>query len=84
MKKNKLKAMRESRGLSQAQLAEKSNIHLRTLQYYEQDRLDFDHTRFENILSIALVLDCNIEDILDDENVIEKIKQYQEAYPETP
>lgn len=78
-KKNKLKIMRESKGLSQAQLAEKSGIQLRTLQYYEQDQLDFDHCKIEKILSVALVLECNIEDILDDEKVIDMIKKYQEA-----
>lgn len=75
--KSKLKKMRESRGLSQSQLAEKSGIHLRTLQYYEQGVLDFNHCKIEKIFSVALTLDCDIEDILDDEDVIDLVRRYQ-------
>ena len=77
--KNKLKAMRESKGLSQAQLSEKSGVHLRTLQYYEQNRLNINGCKVEKIFSLALALDCDIEDILDDPETIEKVRQYQEA-----
>ena len=76
-KKTKLKEMRELAGLSQSQLAKMSQVHLRTLQYYEQGRLNFNHAKFESILSIAIALGCDVENILDDENVICKIKQYQ-------
>lgn len=76
---NKLKRMRESKGLSQSQLAEKSGVHLRTLQYYEQGRLDFNHCKIEKIFSVALALDCDIEDILDNEETINTIRRYQET-----
>ena len=36
----RLKALRESRGLSQSQLAKKADINSRVLQTYEQDDLD--------------------------------------------
>ena len=73
MAKTKLKAVRESRGLSQSQLAKRSNVPLRALQYYEQGRLNFNHCKMYKIFSIALALDCDVEDILDDEETIEII-----------
>lgn len=76
---NKLKKMRESRGLSQLQLAEKSGIQVRTLQHYEQGVLNFDHCKIDKIFAVALALDCDVEDILTDENIIETIKKYQES-----
>ena len=76
---NKLKHMRESRGLSQSQLADKAGIQLRTLQYYEQGVLDFNHCKIEKIFSVALVLDCDIEDILDNEETIDLVRKYQNA-----
>lgn len=79
MANTKLKTMRELKGLSQAQLAEQSGIHIRTLQYYEQGVLDFNHCKIEKIFSVALVLNCDIEDILDNEETIEIVKQYQNA-----
>lgn len=77
--KNNLKAIREKKGLSQLQLAAAADMNLRTLQYYEQGVLNFNHCKIEKIFKIALVLDCDIEDILDDPETISLVKQYQEA-----
>jgi transcriptional regulator with XRE-family HTH domain len=77
--KTKLKAMRELRGLSQSQLAKESGVPLRALQYYEQGRLNFNHSKIDKVFSIALALNCDVEDILDDEKTIDVIRQYQEA-----
>jgi len=76
---NKLKQMREARGMSQVQLAEKSGVHLRTLQYYEQGRLNFDSCKIEKIFAVALALNCDVEDILTDPQAIETIRKYQEV-----
>lgn len=73
----KLKAMREKSGLSQSQFSQKTEIHYRSLQNYEQGVMNFDHARFEKIINAALVLNCNIEDIIEDPDIIVKIKQYQ-------
>ena len=76
---NKLKRMRESRGLSQSQLANLSGIHYRTLQYYEQGVLNFNHCKIDKIFKTATVLDCDVEDILDDPEAIKAVREYQEA-----
>lgn len=73
----KLKKMREKSGMSQSQFAKKTGIHYRTLQYYEQGQMDFDHARMDKIISAAVVLDCNIEDIVEDPAMIKIIKKYQ-------
>ena len=75
----KLKKMRESRGLSQSQLAEKANVNVRMLQYYEQGVSNFDGCKINKIFRIALALDCDIEDIIEDENTVKLIREYQDA-----
>lgn len=75
----KLKAMREASGMSQSQFAKKTGIHYRTLQYYEQGQMDFDHARMDKIVSAAVVLGCNIEDIVEDPAMIKIIKKYQDS-----
>ena len=79
MANSKLKSMRESRGLSQAQLAEKAGLQVRTLQNYEQGILNFDGCKIDKIFAVALALNCDVEDILTDENVIATIRKYQES-----
>lgn len=75
----KLKEKRLEAGLSQNQLAKMSGIHLRTLQHYEQGVLNFNHCKIEKIFSTALALNCDVEDILDDNETIELIRKYQNS-----
>jgi len=75
----KLKAMREQKGLSQSQLAEKAGVSIRALQYYEQGRLNFDGSKIDRIFAIALALNCDIEDIIEDPKTIKMIRAYQDA-----
>lgn len=77
MAKTKLKTMREKAGMSQSQLSKATGIQYRTLQYYEQGQMDFDHARMDKIISAALVLKCNIEDLVEDPEMIKMIKSYQ-------
>lgn len=64
-----LKKMRESAGLSQAQLAEKSGVNKRTLQVYEQGYRNIDGASLETLVSIAAALDCKLADILENEKL---------------
>lgn len=75
----KLKAMRERKGLSQSQLAEKAGVSIRALQYYEQGRLNFDGSKIDRIFAIALALSCDIEDIIEDPKIVKMIRAYQDA-----
>ena len=64
---NALKAMRESRGLSQSQLAEKSGVDVRMIQHYEQEQKNINHAMVTTVIKLAEALDCDIKDILNEE-----------------
>lgn len=71
----KLKEMRQSKGLSQSQLAEKTGINVRTIQHYEQGSKNFDHARIDTILKTCIALDCRLEDIIENPEYINLIKK---------
>ena len=71
----KLKEMRQAKGLSQSQFAEKTRINLRTVQHYEQGSKNFDHARIDTILKTCIVLNCKLEDILESPEYIELVKK---------
>lgn len=62
---NQLKHYREKAGLSQAQLADKADISVRTLQDYEQDRKPLEGARAITVLTLARILGCTVEDLID-------------------
>ena len=71
----KLKEKRQALGLSQSQLAEKSGVNVRVLQHYEQGSKNFDHARIDTILKICIALNCNLEDVIEDEKILMLIKK---------
>lgn len=73
----KLKKMRQAKGLSQTQLAEKTGLNVRTLQHYEQGSKIFDHARLDTILKCAIALDCKIEDLIGNNTYLELLKEYE-------
>mgnify|MGYP004628830639 FL=1 len=71
----KLKEMRQSKGLSQSQLADKTGINVRTLQHYEQGSKNFDHARIDTIMKICIALNCKLEEVIDNPEYVELIKK---------
>lgn len=71
----KLKEMRQSKGLSQSQLAEKTGINIRTIQHYEQGSKIFDHARIDTILKICIALGCKLEDVIENPEYLDLIKK---------
>ena len=71
----KLKEMRQAKSLSQSQFAEKTGINLRTVQHYEQGSKNFDHARIDTILKTCIVLNCKLEDILENPKYVELVKK---------
>jgi transcriptional regulator with XRE-family HTH domain len=61
----KLKQVRSTKGITQKELAEKTEISLRTLQHYEQGSKDLTTAAAITVWKIAKALDCNIEDLID-------------------
>lgn len=61
----RLKQIRESRGLSQAELAAQSGVNLRNIQMYEQRGNDIDKAQARILYKLSRVLGCDIEDLLE-------------------
>ncbi|MEG1651709.1 MAG: helix-turn-helix transcriptional regulator [Oscillospiraceae bacterium] len=64
----RLKQVRENRGLSQSELAEKSGVKLRSIQMYEQRVNDIDKAQSQTLFKLSRVLGCKIEDLLENPN----------------
>ena len=61
----RLKKLRESRGLSQAELAKISGVSLRSIQMYEQRVNDIDKAQAQTIYKLSRVIGCVMEDLLE-------------------
>jgi transcriptional regulator with XRE-family HTH domain len=62
--KSKLKITRESKGMTQAELAEKAGVNLRMVQNYEQGFKDINKATVLTALRLAEALECDVYDIL--------------------
>lgn len=70
-----LKEIRKDRNLSQRQLAIKTKIGIRTLQYYEQGKRDINTAKIRTLVILSNALHCKITDLLTDEELIKKCKK---------
>lgn len=61
----RLKKLRESRGLSQSELAKISGVSLRSIQMYEQRVNDIDKAQAQTIYKLSRVIGCSMEDLLE-------------------
>ena len=61
----RLRKLRESRGLSQARLAELSGVKLRSIQMYEQRINDIDKAQVQTVYKLSWVIGCSVEDLLE-------------------
>ncbi len=75
-----LKKIRESRGMSQQDLADKSGINKRMIQAYEQGYRDINGAKLSTLLTFANVLNCSIYHIVTDESLIEMIDTYMNKW----
>lgn len=60
-----LKRIRTLYGCTQAELARRSNVSLRSIQMYEQRNKEINKASAETVLSLAKVLGCTMEDLLE-------------------
>lgn len=70
----KLQGLRVKKGLSQNDLAMKSGVPKGTIQRYEHQTRAIDSARLSVLCNLAETLDCNIEDILEDDVLIKKFR----------
>ena len=71
----KLQEERKRAKFSQSQLAEKAGIDLSTLKKYEQETRNIDGAKLKILLALAITLDCRLEDIVEDEEVVEMLRR---------
>lgn len=74
IEETKLQTRRVIKGYSQKELSVKSGVNAKMIQGYEQRRRSIDGARLETLCNLALALDCKIADILEDEQLAEKVK----------
>ena len=60
-----LKKIRESRGLSQSELAKQSGVNLRNIQMYEQRVNNIDKAQAHILYKLSRFLGCDVEDLLE-------------------
>lgn len=75
--KTKLKALRVASGLGQLDVAVRAGLNLRTYQYYEQGNKPIEGAKLETLIKICLVLNCKLDQIIEDQNLVELIKEYE-------
>lgn len=61
-----LKIMRESRGFTQKQLAEKTDISVRVIQNLEQGVRDINKASVETVLRLSEALGCDVYEIINE------------------
>lgn len=61
---SKLQQKRKAAGYTQRELATRSGLSIRTLQYYEQGVLDIDKASASTVYRLALALGCTMEELL--------------------
>ena len=60
-----LKRIRTAYGCTQAELAKRSQVSLRSIQMYEQRNKDINKASAETVLRLSRVLGCTMEDLLE-------------------
>lgn len=60
-----LKRIRHARGMTQAQLAEKSGVNKRMIQHYEQRFKDINKANATTVFELSQALNCNMSELLE-------------------
>lgn len=60
-----LQRIRKAIGLTQAELANKTGVELRSIQMYEQRKNDINKAQADTLLKLSKFLGCNIEDLME-------------------
>ena len=72
-----LKEIRESRGMSQQDLSDKSGINKRMIQAYEQGYRDINGAKLTTLVTFCLALECHLSEIVDDAQLVKDLKAYE-------
>lgn len=66
---------RNESGLSQSQLAKKSGVNVRTIQFYERNTGSIDGAKLNTLIELSNTLNCGIAELLDSEELKEKCNE---------
>ena len=72
----KLQEVRKEKGWSQAVFAEKTGLALRTITSLEQGVRSVNKAELSTLLKLCIALECPLEAILDDPEVLDLLEQY--------
>ena len=75
----KLKAMRVKSGLTQKEVSQLTGINPQTYSQYEQGAKSFDSAKLITILAVCTVLECKLEDIIEDKFTLRQLAQYNDV-----
>lgn len=70
---NRLKSIRQTKGITQNSLAEKSGISLMTIKAYEQNKRDLDGANIKTLLIISKVLGVKLIELITDKEIKEML-----------
>lgn len=62
---NKLKFIRNKKGMTRKELSEKSGINIRTIESYEQRKRNINNAKMDILIKLSKSLNCKIEDIIE-------------------
>lgn len=71
----KFKKVREKKGLSQGVLSKMTGVSTGTIKAYDQGYRDINEAKIKTLAELSNALNCGITDILEDEELIKKIKK---------
>ena len=77
MNENNIKKLREAKGLTRAELAERTGINVRTLEAYEYGKKDINGAKIKTLLRLCNALGCKLNDILTDPYTLEALYEYE-------
>ena len=69
-----LKEIRETRGMSQQDLADKSGITKRMIQAYEQGYRSINGAKLTTLVTFCIALECSLSEIVDDSQLVKDLK----------
>lgn len=73
---NNLQRLRKEASLSQSQLAKAADVKIQVLQQYERGVRDINGAKLLTLLKLCNALECNLADIITDENTLKQLKDY--------
>lgn len=75
-----LKKNRESAGMTQTELADKSGINVRMIQKYEQGSNDLNGAKLVTLLKLCNALDCTLSSIITNEETLAELEKYENRF----